>query len=1376
MILSNKNPWQREGVSILPKDFENLVPIVGQKKLFQRLSRFKDELLDPESQNLAGFFTVIGGWGVGKSRVGHEICMEGLREDVQWIVDGQPQRILEASLKQGVLPIFTRYVQITKGPFGDHLEYDNWIPCVIVETLSRLTGLREKSTKNRYVKNQDHILEIARKVLKPKGWDSKVSDLKKALQNSNPHKAARNALDILRELDINHLWVVVDEIEDITDVERDGFSSDDREGIDQALLTIIPRVIKAEEDRQLYPEANFLLLCSMAVGDLLKRIRAIDRRTGWHELTTNTYDDVEAFFKYFSDYRKDIAEAVSAYPKGLKEAAFFAANRNFGWFNVIMHHAHQNHRDGRVRTPELLKMFAEESTKGHGKSVFNLDTISDYRIKKDDDYDEVVRLMFNLFPQSVGEGGAISEEKDRRFLAKIDHGGSRRNLFVRVKEIDPPQKHRILSHMINCGFKSTVGTELQIPGETQFDLQTVLKSLMAYSICLPQDRREHLLVCKNENDFTDQIKGLTPYPEHADKFAPYLHGLLTDSAYQVSDPEGKPRIHIGPSFSFLLEFNSLNQQRKSEEGFLRDSALNTRLEEAFKDVIADQKRRSNCLLQGIANAWEIESAPVEVSSVESIKIHAIEIESKHEPLNFGGERKATFLYATGASEMDLEQGLVKLAKNPAAPVILILEEQEQLIEDLRKRIDRNVPNIAPFVVIHNLARPMAEHLIRLGLMGKTFGPDDLRTSHFHAVAGVAREYLDRTLKEWLNDHIENQGLLLRPMFFGGKVSDEDLQIFAKGYAGMLEGKSYHDVSQPTSGVLSDDRERDLFKRMVDRHTDPAPKHRNDPCMQLFINDNGDIQAQVPRTLLSMINFCGPVARTTKDLERAYLFQIPENIKAKDVVRHLSGFLAHLGFIVQSGDKLERVSIHKLETWVKRAKDWVEGEFETSANIIKAIHHEAGEKLLNVQAKDAKDRLKRADKKLESLSLDFIDKAWVEMNRESADGMPVYEQRLRTSLMFIRKVTRDTRWVYDPEKLSAFRYNDSCLEDFDKTGSSSEFPLWKRLSILKGFYHELDKKRKQSIIKIDKILKEIEGRVPDLDTGEKAFPIQPLTLPLSLLRQELDFGADKPEKTIAGAGTTLGVKTIGFKLAADQYREAFERLESIGHELEQPGKLVSKFMELLNQWDDLRKEVDELSKVLKTLVTFFSDAPVEIRDQYEVDDIKQEFDDLHQIIQQGRIREGTDNRETAGTPVFQLIDGLADDMKKTSDLPRKIRERIEATEQGILPSIAENFQKIHAAKLKAFASIRKVLGKTPPTVPDNKESTWGKTMALFANLIIQAEKEGEAFFADVGDTNFEDYIGFCEIELSGKHIDWHAQENSSHREALIEKKLLTLKLI
>ncbi len=73
-------------------------------------------------------------------------------------------------------------------------------------------------------------------------------------------------------------------------------------------------------------------------------------------------------------------------------------------------------------------------------------------------------------------------------------------------------------------------------------------------------------------------------------------------------------------------------------------------------------------------------------------------------------------------------------------------------------------------------------------------------------------------------------------------------------------------------------------------------------------------------------------------------------------------------------------------------------------------------------------------------------------------------------------------------------------------------------------------------------------------------------------------------------------------------------------------------------------------------------------------------------------------------------------------------------------------------------------------------SWGKTVAVFDNFILQADKEGNAFFADTGDTNFEDYIGFCQLELNGKQIDWHTQENRSHGNALIDKKLLTLKLV
>src|SRR5437667_219631 len=115
---TSQNPWPREGVSIPAGNLADLMPIVGQQKLFKRLERFRDDIVSPAGQDLAGFFMVIGGWGVGKSRVGHEICLESCSDEVCWILDGAPHRLLEPSLKQGILPLFLRYIQVTKGPLG----------------------------------------------------------------------------------------------------------------------------------------------------------------------------------------------------------------------------------------------------------------------------------------------------------------------------------------------------------------------------------------------------------------------------------------------------------------------------------------------------------------------------------------------------------------------------------------------------------------------------------------------------------------------------------------------------------------------------------------------------------------------------------------------------------------------------------------------------------------------------------------------------------------------------------------------------------------------------------------------------------------------------------------------------------------------------------------------------------------------------------------------------------------------------------------------------------------------------------------------------------------------------------------------------------
>src|SRR5262249_214265 len=159
--------------------------------------------------------------------------------------------------------------------------------------------------------------------------------------------------------------------------------------------------------------------------------------------------------------------------------------------------------------------------------------------------------------------------------------------------------------------------ELMLPGEARFDLNVVWESLCAYSIALSDEarRKEHLLICTEESEFTHQVSGLSPYAEQATQFAPFLHGMLTDPAYRVKDEQGKDGLLVATAFSFLLDFNRLNKVRQAEEGYLRDGARNTTLEEAFHKATAEPARRTDLLLRGVTNSWETEHAPVSIKTL-----------------------------------------------------------------------------------------------------------------------------------------------------------------------------------------------------------------------------------------------------------------------------------------------------------------------------------------------------------------------------------------------------------------------------------------------------------------------------------------------------------------------------------------------------------------------------------------------------------------------------------------------------------------------------------------------------------------------------------------------------------------------------------------
>lgn len=1352
---ATKNPWIKEGVSILQEDPNDLLPIVGQKELFEKLRRFiTEDCLADSAVKLSSFFVLHGGWGVGKSRVGHEVCLEAIHDDVKWIVEGKGQRVLEPSLAQGILPIFTRYAQITN-KFGDQLSADSWIPCATVEALSRLAGLREHETTGNLSKNQDRLLQWTAAALKPKGFDDVRGKLADALKKSDPHLAARAAIDVLKTIRIKHLLIVIDEIEDITDVEHDGLRTEERRAgaiIDQGLLTVIPRVIKSEEVRQEFPELNFLLLCSRAVGDLLKQVRAIERRTIRYDLQANAFSDVEDFFSYLKSARPEVSTALEAYPIWMKEAAFLAADRNFGWFNVIMHSLHSNQRGESTPTHELIRRFAETDDR-----VFDKEAIGSYFVELGAEKAFVEKTMYGLLPHPIGRG-EIDESRATRLLG-IETANHVR-LFSKLREIKPPQDVRITTHLVNCGFKTEPGAVVYLPGEARFNLKEVMESLKAYSqIALPAERREHLLISEDEVEFSSQVAALSPYGEQAAQFAPYLHGLLIDSPYEVKDDDGKASLFLAPSFTFLQEFHKLNNRRHRVEGLLRDSTKNSNLLNAYDRVVQDKKEREQRLLRGLANAWEVESAPVDVGTVSGCALPAVSVTTKSAPLNLGPDGTAIIIYGSAATEVEVEQAIAKLGRQ-CQPILLILEDQDQRIDELRERLYRASPKVAPFVVIHNLTRQVASDLVRFGLMGGAFSAEDLRTSHFNSKILTARQHLEQSLRTWKIEVLDQQGLVLAPLFYGSKVGVEEIDAFAKGYAAMLGGESYHSVTQKETGVFADDKERDDFKKMVARQVDPGSKFADAPRLKLIEVEGGDQVAVIPRCFVTLMERCSHVGLKQAELENRFLFDLPDGSKARDVVRHLTDVMAGLGLLDNDNGTLKQVSSHVLDRQVKAAEDWLDARFESAVTAIKAIHHDEGARLLDIRGKEARQRLKEARKELDDLSLDFIGKPWEELNRETSDGMPACEQGLRKSLAVVVKVRDAVRSVFDTEADRLFKYSPDYLSEFEKHQGSPNYPLWKRVKILHGFYSDLDKRRRELIKQITAITDEVERRVPDVQDGgykdQKAFPLQPLVRPLGAFQQELDFSAEKPNKTVTAGGSSFAIMTVGYKICDGKFREAFQRVDNLEAELTQPGKLVAGYRELLSTWEQLRSDVTELEARLCAITAFFADAPDNVKDAAELDTLQSELVELREYLCEGGIRENTEGREARGDAILTLVKGLKEDVDEVRNAPANLRDRLQGKEAQAVQSLEVRYQSEHGPLIKAATAMRMVQSKDLPKWPSERAETYGKTEALFVELVEQMRREGQKYFKGEPEVSFDDYVGLCRLALKGDPIDWDGE--------------------
>ena len=134
------------------------------------------------------------------------------------------------------------------------------------------------------------------------------------------------------------------------------------------------------------------------------------------------------------------------------------------------------------------------------------------------------------------------------------------------------------------------------------------------------------------------------------------------------------------------------------------------------------------------------------------------------------------------------------------------------------------------------------------------------------------------MRNWRQDvRWDPQGLILSPLFYGTKVSDDQIEIFARGYAAMMSGATYQDVCQTGTGPFNE-KERDEFRKLVDRQVDPNVSFKKDqgsvPQLRLITKPGAEEIAEVPRPLVALIQRCSRSGIALGSLEKEFFFEFP----------------------------------------------------------------------------------------------------------------------------------------------------------------------------------------------------------------------------------------------------------------------------------------------------------------------------------------------------------------------------------------------------------------------------------------------------------------------------------------------------------------------
>jgi hypothetical protein len=1351
-------PWAAKGVALYPPSFS----MVGQNQVFNALHQFRRSFWDGSSNDIAGFFIALGDWGLGKTRLGYELIAEATGQVDRWLLNKneyvippfhQPDkkpRVLEPALQDGILPLYIRYGTVC----DDALDAATWVPRLAVEALRHTLHADPAAGGPRV------LYEDLRAAMQAKGVNLKALSLVDDASRSLGDRL-RDAKEVLRDAGLNHLWIIVDEVETPGDLKR-GLREDTQTRVDDEYLLMVSEVIKHENWRNQHPDVNFLLLCSVGMRDQI-HIGPNLRRANSVTIEPNQLTDVQSYVEHIKGSLAD-PDAVE-YPLGTLEGAFLSANRNFGWLNVIMASIHETHarhleRGDGSSAWELLKDFAK--TDARAKHIFNDDAVLPLLgtvtgVPKQ----EVERLVYGQLPAPVGGAAkaALTEEMaDALFALEI---AGRGNAFAELFQVHIDE--RALANELTrpeFAFKAKEGkTDTYFTPNSEVSVVGLLEALRAFSVAVggAPGAAGDFVVYADLEQWGEQLAAL--YPREGIEFAAEsLHRIFSKPEYRVDGTR-----FIGMSFRLWREFNKLLVSAAENVRFFKDGKYEASLDQYVRGVSQTRAKRGAAICLGLAKLLDDHLRDDDTKQVSGLKDvpHAAFTSNFGSPsldgLRVTPDGRCTIVYCTDSQEA-LDKLRAYIGLEHVHPILVLFPASAD-VASFQQQLDA-LPALRRCVLTRRLVSQEEEFLLKYSGRGTGYGAHEARLSKVaKGLEGSYRDEWQAKSREWANG-LRKSGYLLAPIW--SRKTGNNTPDFAKGYRYMLAKDCSLDAAVDTAGGPLNNVEFENCRQAAKKNIDAPAAWKYGDLLGVLTTD-GSLLPKVPPCFFALLQELKTQSAVSK-LANSFFFAVPESeMKAAQQLEQILEVLIGIGLARKRNDLYKAVDRTMLESRRQSASTWLEGECKDSIKKLTDLFPTQAGILLNNNYPAAKQQLATAEKQIQQVSPDHL----------TADIGGLTEEALKTAVAQILDIEERILSVC-PLEIGETTLDFECspARILSYENRYSTLSLWERVAFLAWLKRTFLDTRDEMIDEMDHLLNE----AATLDKAEgHPFPIAPVTLPLKAIKSELEnavngtlaTGTHTRMATIPVASYTLMIDQY---LVNSQYEHAWKRMDALKDLIskERPGSFFARFKKLHEQWSMAVNDFKSAATAWQSVTDFTGDAPPSM--QASLNPIKLDVQKFRGLVEGGLTQQVQSQIDQVAET--ELLKSLETEVIATAQavqgLPQQVNEKLDELKAGLRELIRQK-------ELRALNRALQSNGQPAKTEP-TPAATFGTTKIRYEAFNGQVDQEGASVFEGSGKSvHFSLWVDISgELEAGSYDEDQHPDHADSIRE-LKEMKLIRSKL-